>query len=435
MSGKSGVGSRAWVVTLLAAAFMTINFMDKAILGVVANALMTDLKIGPSEFGMIASSFFILFSLSSALFGFIANRVSSRIVLLVLAIIWGCSQFPLAFIVSVPLLFFSRILLGFGEGPAYPMALHAAYKWFDNDKRNLPSAVIFQGITVGLLISGPLLTAVTIRYTYHAAFFVLGTLSLIWGVVWFFFGKDGNKDHEIHARHEATPVSYKLLLLDWSFIGNMVLYWGTYCVFSVMFTWVPSYLSSVLKFTPRDTGWMFMLFTATSVPLVMGASALSQRLLKQGVSSQRARVWVAAGSVILGGALILGATTANIDPFMRAVLLAIGMNIPQISFVLSSTIVAEISPASQRSSLMSINSALATSGGLVAPAIVGRLIQNAPNISTGYNNSFLALSFVAIFCGVFGLASINLERSKRRFLEGSDVESVELAWGGAEERS
>src|SRR5437870_1884190 len=100
---------RAWVITIMLALFMVLNFMDKAILGLVAKPLMADLGLSPSEFGMIASSFFLLFSISAIGFGFLANRISSKTLLIICACIWGIAQFPLAFTASIPLLYFSRI--------------------------------------------------------------------------------------------------------------------------------------------------------------------------------------------------------------------------------------------------------------------------------------------------------------------------------------
>ena len=40
--------THAWVITILLAVFMVINFMDKAILGIVAGPLMADLGLSPS---------------------------------------------------------------------------------------------------------------------------------------------------------------------------------------------------------------------------------------------------------------------------------------------------------------------------------------------------------------------------------------------------
>ncbi|MBP2316180.1 MFS transporter [Azospirillum soli] len=418
MSHIRSTNLRGWLITLALALFMVINFMDKAILGIVAKSLMEELHISPSEFGMIASSFFLLFSISAVGFGFVANRVSSKTILLVLAAIWGISQFPLAFTASVPLLYASRILLGAGEGPAYPLALHACYKWFPNDRRNLPSAVIFQGVTAGLLISGPLLTYIVVRWSWHAAFLALGIASLVWMVLWMIVGAEGqvtSDDSKLTKGEAVSYVPYWTLLTDGTFLGNMALYWTTYWIFSIMFTWTPSYLSTVLNFGATETGWMFMVFTAFNIPIVLIGSWLSERMLKSGVASARARAWLSCGFVALGGAFIFLSVYGVEEPLLKVIFLAAGCNFPQITFVLSSAIVGEIVPDSQRPSMMSINSALATTGGLIAPALMGTFIQSGATHAVGYDNGFAVAGVLAIVTAVVGLLIINPEASRRRF--------------------
>ncbi len=423
MLRTSGAGTRAWLITVMLALFMTLNFMDKAILGIVAKPLMAELSLSPAEFGMVASSFFLLFSLSAIGFGFFANHFSSKRLLLICALVWGFAQFPLAFSASVPLLYFSRILLGFGEGPAYPLALHACYKWFRDDRRNVPSAVIYQGVTAGLLLSGPVLTFVVVRWGWHAAFLAMGIGSLVWAVLWMIIGAEGSiaTEPEVtqhatsHAALPAERVSYWILLSDPTFLANMLLYWTTYWIFSVMFTWTPSYLSTVMHYDPTSTGWMFMFFTAFGTPVVLGGSWLSERLLKRGVPSARARGGLACSFVLLGGATTLLAVYGVQQPLLKVILLALGCNLPQITFVLSSTIIAEIIPDSQRSAMMSISSALATTGGLVAPALMGRFIQGAATPALGYDHGFMVAGVLSIAASVIGYLLINPERSKRRF--------------------
>lgn len=433
MARLKNAKTQAWVITILLAVFMVINFMDKAILGIVAVPLMADLGLSPSEFGMIASSFFLLFSISAIGFGFMADRVSSKKLLLVCAGIWGVAQFPLAFVASVPLLYFSRILLGAGEGPAYPLALHSCYKWFPNDKRNLPSAVIFQGVTAGLLISGPLLTFVVVKWSWHAAFFTLGVASLVWMLLWAYFGAEG-KVVDNGADREKDAVSrlpYWLLITDRTFLANMLMYWTTYWIFSVMFTWVPSYMSRVMNYDATDAGWMFMVFTAFNIPIVLSGSWFSQKLMKKGLSSKYARGGLTSCLVLMGGVLILAAVFLVQQPLLKIVLLAIGCNLPQISFVLSSTIVAEIMPGVQRSSMMSINSALATTGGLVAPALMGAFIQGAATPAAGYDQGFMVAGLLCIATSVIGFAFVNPEASKVRFIRLVEMrrsQSASSAW-------
>lgn len=417
MARFSSTKTNAWVVTALLTLFMVINFMDKAILGIVAVPLMTDLGLSPSEFGLIASSFFLLFSLSAIGGGFIAERVSSKKLLLICAAMWGIAQFPLAFFASVPLLYFSRILLGVGEGPAYPLALHACYKWFPDDKRNLPTAVIFQGVTLGLLISGPLLTFVVVKWSWHAAFLLLGIGSIIWMALWAYFGAEGQGAEQVCVTvdTDAPRLPYLQLITDRTFLANVLMYWTSYWIFSVMFTWVPSYMGQVMHYNTTDSGWMFMLFIAFNIPLVLGGSWLSQRLLKKGVASKYARGWLTSYCVMLGGGLILLAVLLMPDSLSKVVVLAIGCNLTQITFVLSSTVVAEIMPAAQRSSMMSINSALATTGGLLAPALMGAFIQQAATPALGYDTGFLVAGLLCLVTSVIGFVFIHPASSHRRF--------------------
>lgn len=434
MSGTSSNGSvRAWAITLLLALYMVINFCDKAVLGIVAVPMMNELGLHPAEFGMIASSFFFLFSVSAIGFGFFANRFSAKHLLLISALIWGVAQFPLAFTASVPLLFASRILLGAGEGPAYPLALHACYKWFPDNRRNLPSAIVFQGATVGILISGPVLSYVLVRHGWHAAFLALGIASLVWMVLWLVIGAEGTiATAPVRGAGQAQAhLPYRVLLTDRTFLGNMALYWTTYWVFSLIFTWVPSYLREVMHYDATTTGWMFMFFTAFNIPMVLIGSWYSQRLMKRGVSSVRARGWLACGFALAGGVLILFAIYAVKQPLFKTTLLALGCNLPQITFVLSSAIVAEIVPDGQRSAMMSINSALATTGGLLAPALMGMFIERAATPAGGYDVGFVLAGALSVLTSVAGLWLINPAASRARFAriaerrgQGADYASV-----------
>src|SRR3954454_16318703 len=123
------VSSHAWVVVALLFLFMLINFADRAVLGLAAVSIMQELELSHTEFGLIGSSFFILFSVGAVAGGFLANRVAAIWVLAGLALTWSLCQLPMMLSVSTAALVANRIGLGFSEGPAYPVAAHAAYKW------------------------------------------------------------------------------------------------------------------------------------------------------------------------------------------------------------------------------------------------------------------------------------------------------------------
>ena len=85
----------AWLIVALLFAFMLINFVDKAVIGLAGVPIMTELGLTPSQFGLVGSGFFFLFSASAIVTGFIVNHVQTRWALLVMGLVWALTQFPM----------------------------------------------------------------------------------------------------------------------------------------------------------------------------------------------------------------------------------------------------------------------------------------------------------------------------------------------------
>src|ERR1700722_10030294 len=152
---------RSWQIVMLLALFMLINSVDKVVLGLVAIPMMEELGLTPKDFGSIGSSFFWPFVLSGLVGGFFANRYKTKLMILGMVVIWWVCQLPIAQYASIETIIPCRILLGIGQGPAWPVAIHALYKWCPDDKRNVPIAVLAQGSGLGLIIAGILIPLVT----------------------------------------------------------------------------------------------------------------------------------------------------------------------------------------------------------------------------------------------------------------------------------
>ena len=132
--------------------------------------------------------------------------------------IWALTQFPMIGAVGLQTLVACRIVLGAGEGPATPVALHSAYKWFPNKLRTLPTAVIVQGGAIGVMAALPLLNWVIVRWTWHWAFGSLGLIGLVWCALWLIFGREGSLDSSsveaMDAVQSSQRVGYAQLLLN-----------------------------------------------------------------------------------------------------------------------------------------------------------------------------------------------------------------------------
>ena len=138
--GQTTGGAGAWTTVGLLFLFMLINFADRAVLGLAAVPIMHELGLSHTEFGLIGASFFTFFSAGAVIVGFLVNRVATKWVLAVLALTWSLCQLPLLLPLSAAALIANRVALGLSEGPAYPVALHAAYKWFPPEQRAMPTS-------------------------------------------------------------------------------------------------------------------------------------------------------------------------------------------------------------------------------------------------------------------------------------------------------
>jgi len=119
---------QAWSITSLIVVFATINWADKAIIGIVARSLQEDLGLTATQIGFAGSAFFFLFSISGAAVGFLGDRFQVRWILFVLAILWGLIQFPIIITGTFTVLLVTRIILGAAEGPATALANTAAFQ-------------------------------------------------------------------------------------------------------------------------------------------------------------------------------------------------------------------------------------------------------------------------------------------------------------------
>jgi MFS transporter, ACS family, D-galactonate transporter len=430
--GGIGTGNRpgaqraAWLIVGLLFLFMLINFADKAVIGIAAVPLMTELRLSPRQFGLLGSSFFLLFSLSAIVTGFIVNRVQTRWALLVMGLMWALTQFPMIGSAGFVTVVASRIALGAAEGPAYPVALHSTYKWFPNELRTLPTAIVAQGAGVGIMMALPALNWVIVHYSWHWAFGVLGVVGLAWTVAWLALGCEGplvasGGAHEAAATQQRVP--YRRLLLSPTIIGCWCASFGAQWGLSLALSWLGAFLIKGLGLSQGSIGLLGALPAGLSVILVISTGWGSQRLLARGVSSRVARG-------ILGGACVaLGGAAMTIMPYAPGIaakiaLATIGVAVPSAIYVIGQTVVGEITPVAQRGALLAIGTAVSTLAGLLAPYVMGSVVETATTPLAGFNTGFMICGIIMLVGGLIGMALIRPEREASRWPGGMPEQAI-----------
>lgn len=421
----------AWTITALLTGLAMINFLDKIVLGMVAVPLMADMHLSPAEFGFVAGSFFWLFSTSTVIVGFLSNRIATRWILLVMGASWSVLQLPQAFAGGALALLLCRVVLGAAEGPSFPTSVHALFKWFPDQKRSVPIAVINQGAIVGMMLAGLGIPLVTLRWGWRANFFVLAAVGCLWCVLWLCFGREGplaERAHRSHGPHgspgsfapdAASSVAperlpYRRILTDASVLCVFLLGFVAYWLLGQTITWLPTYLEKGLDFDSITSGRWFAVVIAFAAPVNIGLSGLSQRMMKQGASTREARARLSSVTMIAGALLFVAMATIDLTPVQKVLCYAVAGALPTLCLSVAPAMLAEMVPAAQRGSVIAINTAVASLGAAIGPVVMGQLVQSHANAgSHAYELGILVTAGLLIAAALAALRWLHPERSLR----------------------
>ncbi|GGR41172.1 MFS transporter [Streptomyces roseolus] len=449
VSTTKNPGRRAWTVTGLLVVFMMVNFADKSVLGLAADEIRADLGLTATQFGLANSAFFLLFSLSGALVGLLlADRVTARWLLLAMAVLWSLAQIPPAIGGGLAVLIGSRLVLGAAEGPAFPVAQQAALSWFPDRRRNLPGALVTLGVTLGVITAAPGLSWVIQEHGWRAALWAVAAVGAAWSVLWLLSGGDGPfrtddapgvsdapdvslaaataspTDSRPVSRPDSPPRTspapadadghdpgYRRVLATRTWAGVTLAYFTSYWIVGLMVAWLPSYLRNGLGYAADTAGTLVAAPWAVGAVVLLGQAVLTGRLMRRGVSSRTARGRIG-GVMLLIGAVGLFCVPLVDTTTAKTALLALGLGAGGSYATIAATTIAELAPPRRRGGALGTMNALVTTAGLIAPVVVGGLVDTQGN--AGYQSAVLLSGALLSVGAVASLTLVDPARDAAR---------------------
>lgn len=460
---------RAWVVTGLLVIFQIINFADKAVLGLVAEPAMRELQLSAGEFGFIGSAFFFLFAVAAVAVGFLAGKVPTKWIILTMGVSWAVLQFPMLLGGGAAVLLVTRILLGAAEGPATPITLQHVHGWFPAKERGLPSSLVAIGSTLGPILAAPALMWVIVEFGWRWAFGVLGFVGLAWTALWFLLGQDGPYSHstkkppnsqkldtssassgETDIPPKLTPEKIQATLRGGRgsvaevadhlgivpvlrvigsrmFIVAVLAGAGCFWTQGFLTTWSPKYLAAVVELSPEAVG------VVSTFPWILGSVALlvlgygSRYLMRRGATVRWALGALFGSTLLISGVCFLILPQSN--GITSVVLMTLGAGLAMI-YPLAPTAVAFSVCSKQRAAVMATLTGLASVGGVVAPTMVGLLMDASGYITPpmghpvpsemvtalteGMNSAFWMIGIYLLVVGAASVLLLNPDRTADR---------------------
>jgi len=137
-----------------------LNYLDRNVLSGAANVVARELGFGFDGIGVIASSFLVVYTLSTIPLGIWADRTKRKNVVAICVAIWSLATAFTALANSFLTLFISRMVLGIGEAGYFPAGTALMSDYFSRSKRSRImswwSVGQLIGILVGFVIGGVL---------------------------------------------------------------------------------------------------------------------------------------------------------------------------------------------------------------------------------------------------------------------------------------
>lgn len=414
-------GRPAWTTTWLLLAFMLVNFADKAVLGLAGPEIMKEFGLSRQEFGTAQAAFFSLFSLSALGVSFLTRKVRTTVLLLMMGLLWSVAQLPMVWTAAgFGTLLVTRVLLGFAEGPAAPVAVHHVHGWFEQRERTLPTAILMVGAAAGVAVAAPVLGAVIAHFGWRWAFGAVGVAGVLWSVVWTAKGREGplappvgRRAHSADGAPGYPEVPLRSIFLSGTFVTAAPGAFAAYWVMSAKLTWLPDYLQTVLGWDLRQASTAVGAAAVANGVVLLAHGLLARRTAQRG-TTQRLPAGAGAGLLLVAASAAV-AVFATADALWIKIPMMFGpMALALVMITSAQTAIARITPPSQRGVVLGVLVAVFALGGIVSPLVLGRIVDSGASAAIGYRNGWLVTAALLLVTGLLAALFMRPEKDAQR---------------------
>jgi MFS family permease len=183
------------MVTALLCVLFAIMYLDRVNIAAAAASLQGHFALTNAEIGFIFSAFSWTY-LGSVIFGgWGARKFGTKSTLAVCVLIVGVGTIATGLAGGLATLFVARLMVGMGEGPAFPAATQAMRNWYPPDRFGYIQGITHSASRLGAALAPPIVTAVILWAGWRSAFVVCGAAALIWCGAWWIIFRDDPHEH------------------------------------------------------------------------------------------------------------------------------------------------------------------------------------------------------------------------------------------------
>lgn len=183
-SEQSAGGNYRWIICALLFFATTINYVDRAVLGVLESELQKVIGWTATEYGNINAAFNLAYAIGFLFAGWMMDRIGTRWGYTISLVVWSLAAAAHAFAGSIWGFAVARFALGIGESGNFPAAIKTVAEWFPKKERAFATGLFNAGSNVGAIMAPLIVPVLFARYGWEAAFIATGLAGLVWVFFW-----------------------------------------------------------------------------------------------------------------------------------------------------------------------------------------------------------------------------------------------------------
>jgi ACS family hexuronate transporter-like MFS transporter len=393
---------RWWIIGLVMLGAI-INYLTRAVMGVAAPTMMTELSITEEQYGWITGAF-QLGIMMQPIVGYVLDSIGLKYGFALFATAWSLISMAHGLANTWPAFAALRGLLGFAEGSAHPAGMKSVATWFPAKERGFAGGVYNIGASFGSMLAPPLVAWAILAYNWRAAFVITGVFGLIWVALWlkFYNAPDkhkslGDAERDYIAGGQETHLqdvgggrpSILKLLRQRNFWGIALPRFLADPTWGTLSFWVPLYLVTTRGFDLKQIAlFAWLPFLAADLGCMFGPAVVLW-LQKRGVSLINAR----RGAFTLGALMMTGMMFVSRveSPYAAIALLCLGGFAHQTLSVTVITMSSDLFGKNEVATVAGMAGTCGNLGVLIFSLLIGGLVA-----TVGYDPFFYALGVLDI---------------------------------------
>lgn len=379
------VGRYRWVICAMLFFATTINYIDRAVLGILATDEKFVHTIGwnEAEYGYITTAFQAAYALGLLLVGYLMDRFGTRKGFSFAMVFWSLAAMAHSLAHSALTFGTARFALGLGEAGNFPAAIKTVAEWFPKKERALATGIFNSGSNVGAIVAPLAVPFIAINYGWQWAFIITGMIGFIWLLFWLLIYRRP-EEHPKLSRSELahiqsdpsepiTKIPWVRLLphrQTWAFaIGKFL----TDPVWWVYLFWLPKFLHSNYGLDISHIGLpLVIIYVAADIGSI-GGGWFSSSLIKRGWSVNRARKTAMLFCALAVVPIVFAAKASNL--WVAVALVSLATSAHQGWSANIFTMVSDMFPRRAVGSVVGIGGMAGAIGGMLIATTVGLILQ------------------------------------------------------------